>query len=367
MNIRILLAFLLCYSVSGLAAESERWFSADQVARGEKLFLEHCAACHGKNAEATPNWKQTDANGNYPPPPLDGSAHAWHHDLEILRRTIRQGGKPLGGLMPAFEGKLDAAEIDAVIAFFQSKWPDEIYQRWAGRFGTSELPSLSDIAVAANEPTTRLLRQRLGADVRLDDVAETDIYDVFQVKVGPRYIYLLGEGRYALMGDLVDLEAGVNLTERARRATTLAGIAEFADADLVVFPAKGERKATLHVFTDTSCPYCQKLHEEIEQLQQAGISVRYLPYPRGGSRGPGYATLKSVWCADDRPQAMTDAKQQILDDLPAGDCTAAAIVDRGFTVGNRIGITGTPALFLDSGEKIEGYRPHTELIPYVLR
>ncbi len=367
MKFRILFSVLLLLPVAGLAAEDQRWFTTEQVARGEKLFLEHCTACHGRNAEATPNWKQTDANGNYPPPPLDGTAHAWHHDLEILRRTIRQGGKPLGGQMPAFEDKLDAAAIDAVIAFFQSKWPDEIYQRWAGRFGTSELPSLTDIAVAANEPTTRLLRQRIGADVRLDDVAETDIDDVYQVKVGPRYIYLLGEGRYALTGDLVDLENGVNLTERARRADALAGIAEFADKDLVVFPAQGERKATLDVFTDTSCPYCQKLHEEIGQLQQAGITVRYLPYPRGGSRGPGYATLRSVWCADDRAGAMTDAKQQLLDDLPPGDCAAAAIVDRGYTVGNRVGVTGTPALFLDSGEKIEGYRPHAELIPYVLR
>ena len=367
MNIRGLLIFLPLLSLPGWAAGEDRWFTPEQVARGEKLFGEHCAACHGRNAEATPNWKQTDASGNYPPPPLNGTAHAWHHDLEILRRTIRQGGKPLGGQMPAFEDRLDAAEIDAVIAFFQSKWPEEIYERWAGRFGTSELPSLSDIAVAASEPKTRLLRQRLGADVRLDDVAETDIYDVYQVRVGPRYIYLLGEGRYALMGDLVDLEAGVNLTERARRAATLAGIAEFADADLVVFPAKGEPRATLNVFTDTSCPYCQKLHEEIEQLQKAGISVRYLPYPRGGSRGPGYATLKSVWCADDRATAMTDAKQQMFDDLPSGDCAAAAIVDRGFAAGTRIGITGTPALFLDNGEKIEGYRPHAELIPYVLR
>lgn len=367
MKIRILIAFLLYYSVPGLAAEDERWFNADQVAQGEKLFLENCAACHGNNAEATPNWKQTDANGNYPPPPLNGSAHAWHHDLEILRRTIRQGGKPLGGQMPAFEDRLNAGQIDAIIAFFQSKWPDEIYTRWAGRFATSDLPSLSDITVAANEPTTRLLRQRVGPDVKFDDVAETVIDDVYQVQIGPRYIYLLGEGRYALAGDLIDLEGGANLTELARRAGVLAGIAEFSDQDLVIFPATGERKATLNVFTDTSCPYCQKMHEEIEQLQQAGITVRYLPYPRGSSRGPGYATLKSVWCAEDRLQAMTDAKQKIFDDLPAGDCEAAAIVDRGYTVGNRVGVTGTPALFLESGEKIEGYRPYAELIPYVLR
>ena len=123
----------------------------------------------------------------------------------------------------------------------------------------------------------------------------------------------------------------------------------------------------LDVFTDTSCPYCQKLHSEIDKLQQAGITVRYFPYPRGGSRGPGYQHLRSVWCAEDREQAMTDAKNQQFDDLPPGDCAAAEMVDRGFLIGQQIGITGTPALFKGNGEKIDGYRPYQELIPMILR
>ena len=75
-----------------IAAENQRWYSDDQVTRGEQLFRLNCASCHGRNAEATPDWKQTDANGNYPAPPLNGTAHAWHHDLDLLRRTIREGG-----------------------------------------------------------------------------------------------------------------------------------------------------------------------------------------------------------------------------------------------------------------------------------
>lgn len=69
---------------------------------------------------------------------------------------------------------------------------------------------------------------------------------------------------------------------------------------MAVFPATGEEKAVLNVFTDSSCPYCKKLHEEVSKLQEAGISVHYIPYPRGGSRGPGYQELKQVWCAKDK-------------------------------------------------------------------
>jgi thiol:disulfide interchange protein DsbC len=367
MNSRLICFLVLTLTVSfSHAAEGDRWYSSEQAQRGEALFRENCAACHGQNAEATANWKQRDADGNFPPPPLNGSAHAWHHDLDLLRRTVREGGKPLGGVMPAFDGQLGAEEIDSVIAFFQSKWPDDIYQKWAGNFGTSDLPSLSDIVVAAKRPLTKLLEQRIG-NAKIDDVSKTKIDDVWRVQIGNSYVYLLEGGKYALMGDLVNLETGYNLTEIARRSSIVAALSAFSDEDLVIFEPAGEIRATLDVFTDTSCPYCQKLHSEIGELQAAGVRVRYLPYPRGGSTGPGYQTLKSVWCAQDRNQAMTDAKNNKFDDLPAADCERAAMVDRGYNAGNQVGISGTPALFTSNGEKIEGYRPYQELIPFLLQ
>ena len=335
--INLFIAAFILLNSQAIAAENQRWYSDEQVTRGEQLFRLNCASCHGQNAEATPDWKKTDADGNYPAPPLNGTAHAWHHDLDLLRRTIRQGGAKLGGRMPGFEDRLSAAEIDSVIAFFQSKWPDEIYQRWSGRFASSELPSLSDIDKAPEPAVTRFLRQRIGG-AKIDDISETSVDDVWQVKIGNRYVYLLDGGKYALMGDLVDLEGGLNVTEQSRRTSTVETISGFDDADLVIFAARGEPRATLNVFTDTSCPYCQKLHSEIDELQEAGITVRYIPYPRGGSAGPGYQHLRAVWCAEDRNQAMTDAKNQRYDGLPPGDCAAASTVDRGYRAGNEIGI-----------------------------
>ena len=361
-----LIAAFVLINGQAIAAENQRWYSDDQVTRGEQLFRLNCASCHGRNAEATPDWKQTDANGNYPAPPLNGTAHAWHHDLDLLRRTIREGGAKLGGQMPGFEGRLSAAEIDSIIAFFQSKWSDEIYGRWSDRFASSELPSLTDIAEAPEPPVTKLLRQRIGA-AKIDEVTETSLEDVWQVQIGNQYLYLLDGGRYALMGDLVNLEDGRNLTAQSRRVAAVETISEFDDSDLIIFAATGETRAVLNVFTDTSCPYCQKLHSEIDKLQDAGITVRYFPYARGGSSGAGYQHLRSVWCAEDRNQAMTDAKNKRFDGLPPGECAAAAVVDRGYLAGKKIGISGTPALFKSNGEKIEGYRPYQELIPQVLR
>lgn len=114
-------------------AAAERWFNQDIVDYGGPLFQQNCAVCHGVNAEGTREWKKTDANGNYPPPPLDGSAHAWHHSIPQLARSIKEGGIKLGGVMPAFGDKLSDQDVLAVIAYFQSKWPDEVYKAWHDR------------------------------------------------------------------------------------------------------------------------------------------------------------------------------------------------------------------------------------------
>jgi mono/diheme cytochrome c family protein len=98
--------------------------------RGAALFREHCAACHGAQAQGTPNWHKPLADGRMPPPPLDGGGHAWHHPRSWLKLSIRDGLGPTRG-MPAFGAKLADADIEAVIDWFQSLWPEEIYLAWA--------------------------------------------------------------------------------------------------------------------------------------------------------------------------------------------------------------------------------------------
>ena len=116
---------------AGSGSVDGRWYTAEQDDQGQALFSTHCASCHGDRAQGlAEDWKKTDANGNYPPPPLNGSAHAWHHPLVVLENTIAAGGAPVGGVMPGFAGTLGDEEARATIAYFQSLWSDEIYARW---------------------------------------------------------------------------------------------------------------------------------------------------------------------------------------------------------------------------------------------
>ncbi len=108
-----------------------RWYTATQVEAGRPLYDTYCTQCHGADGSATAEWRTPDASGNYPPPPLNGSAHTWHHPLDVLTGTIADGGAAFGGVMPGFGAVVDEAERLAIVAYIQSWWSDDIYARWA--------------------------------------------------------------------------------------------------------------------------------------------------------------------------------------------------------------------------------------------
>ncbi len=101
-----------------------------QIMRGGRIYQQNCAACHGKLAQGTPNWRQRDADGKFPAPPLNGTGHTWHHPTEVLTAIIKNGTGALGGNMPAWKDKLSDQDIEDVLAWIKAQWPDEIYANW---------------------------------------------------------------------------------------------------------------------------------------------------------------------------------------------------------------------------------------------
>lgn len=108
-----------------------RWFTPQQFELGKKVYAENCARCHGPYGQGiVDDWKKPNPDGSFPPPPLNGTAHTWHHPFSVLMKTIDEGGAPVGGNMPAFREILSEEEKIAVIAYFQSWWDDKTYNRW---------------------------------------------------------------------------------------------------------------------------------------------------------------------------------------------------------------------------------------------
>ena len=108
-----------------------RQFDPAQVARGKATYEQYCMACHGPEGKGQAgDWRARGPDGKYPPPPLDDSAHAWHHPTNILHRVIKHGSPGGTGSMPAWKDVLTDARIDDVIVYIKSLWSDDVYAVW---------------------------------------------------------------------------------------------------------------------------------------------------------------------------------------------------------------------------------------------
>ena len=172
-------------------------------------------------------------------------------------------------------------------------------------------------------------------------------------------IYITADGKHMIVGDMYAIGADLtNVSDQRRAVARKALMDQVALADMIIFPAEGERQAVINIFTDVDCGYCRKLHSEIDQYAELGIEVRYLAYPREGLESDTAATMRSVWCATDPALAMTRAKnsQRIADRVCPTDP-----VDAQFELGRRMGVSGTPALVTESGDMFPGYIPAPQL------
>lgn len=185
------------------------------------------------------------------------------------------------------------------------------------------------------------------------------IYAV-QLKGGP-VVYTDAMGDLFVAGDLYRIEGEklVNLEEIQQQQLRKPRLAALDQKDMIVFPAVGEKRAAIYVFTDVDCGYCRKLHREVPALNRAGVEVRYLAYPRAGIHSDSYQKLVHAWCADDSREALTRLKNGI--DIPSENCRDNPVA-RQYQLGMEIGVKGTPAIFLESGEAVSGYRPSDALL-----
>ena len=212
-------------------------------------------------------------------------------------------------------------------------------------------------ALAADGPDAiKASMGKLLPGIPVDGVKETPMAGLYEVTVGPEIYYMSGDGLFLLDGRLIDVENGEDLTEASRSKARLSTLQTITDDNTVIFSPE-DPKYTVTVFTDIDCGYCRKLHQEIDGYTGKGIRVRYLFFPRSGVNTPSYDKAVSVWCADDRNQAMTDAKAGKSVDARKCDNPVA----EHYELGKSLGVRGTPSIFLDDGQMVPGYVPPAKL------
>ena len=190
-----------------------------------------------------------------------------------------------------------------------------------------------------------------------DDFRQSPIPGLWELARGADVVYITGDGKYALAGDLYEIATDTNVSERRRRDVRLEMINSVPESQMVVFSPK-DPKYTITVFTDIDCGYCRKLHGEIAKYNELGIRVRYLFYPRTGPNSESWDKAVAVWCSPNRNDAMTRAKRG--ESIKMAKCGQTP-VDHDYELGQEIGLRGTPAILLANGDMLPGYVPPATL------
>lgn len=216
------------------------------------------------------------------------------------------------------------------------------------------LSSLFSVSSVADSKAIAETLKKVIPGLVINSIDKTELDGVFQVETASgETLFSSADGAFFITGDLYSTKNQKieNLSEKKRENTRAGTINSIPNDQKIVFPAKNETKGKIAVFTDIDCGYCRKLHKEVPELNQMGIEVSYLAYPRAGMNSESYKKYVSAWCADDKMLAMTKAKNgQAIEEKNCDNPVASQ-----FSLGRNIGISGTPAIILEDGTLIPGY------------
>jgi len=237
-----------------------------------------------------------------------------------------------------------------VFLFFQSS----VYaQSDSGLSRAQEIQAIRSV-IAATQP-----------NMLVESIAASPVAGLYEITLqNAQVIYASADARFFIPGDLYEVmpQGLVNRGEEKRNAARAGKIAAVPESEMIIFEPEAERKATITVFTDVDCPYCRQLHGEIDRLNELGIAVRYLGYPRTGLDTETHYKMISTWCAEDPKAMMTSATRG--GSVPEADCDNP--IARHYQLGREVGVTGTPALVLEDGTILPGYIPADTLAGYLL-
>ena len=197
------------------------------------------------------------------------------------------------------------------------------------------------------------------------DVSTTPFNGMYEVVLRePRLdvIYISADGRYLSQGEVIDLRTRTNLTKARLSSLAKEIMSTTTDDEKIIYKADNE-KYVVDVFTDVDCPYCRKLHKDIAELNELGITMKYLAFPRSGVNTKSFYRSVAIWCADDKEQAMDNGMSRI--DSPLVNCKNP-IIDH-LILTKKLNVTGTPFIFFENGDHIPGYVKPKDLLKEIKR
>jgi len=228
---------------------------------------------------------------------------------------------------------------------------------------------ISSISCAAESKNTSVIDknaiqkslEKFFGKIDKNNISTTDFDGVAEVLMTNPIdsIFVSSNGKYLIQGDIINLDKRAKMSSGDKvKLLKKAELDSIKDSDKIIFKAKNE-KYSVNVFTDVDCPFCAKLHAEVGEINDLGITINYLASPLEQLHPKAQMQMEKIWCASDKVKAMDDYKRnRIIPNSPKCDNPVASQI----AIARKLGVNGTPAIFLEDGTQISGYVPAKTLL-----
>ena len=202
--------------------------------------------------------------------------------------------------------------------------------------------------------------------IKTENISSSELegfYEVVLTTPQIEVLYISLDGRYVIQGAVTDIELMANLSTKRINSEKIKILNSIDENNKIVFKAENEQYI-LHVFTDVDCPYCAKLHANMQAMNSLGITVKYLAAPIEQLHPNAQSAMEKIWCAEDKAIAMHNYKtNRYLPNSP--DCINP--VEDQLAISKQLGVNGTPSIFLENGSNIPGYQEPNQLLNSILQ
>jgi thiol:disulfide interchange protein DsbC len=209
--------------------------------------------------------------------------------------------------------------------------------------------AFASLGAFAQEATIRKnLTERLPKLPPIDEISKTPMEGLYEVRVNQSEIfYTDAQGNFLIQGNLIDVRAQEDLTEKRQAKLTEIDFKDLPLKDAFTI-VRGNGKRKVAVFEDPNCGYCKRFERDLTKIDNVTVHVFLYPILSQDSADKS----RNIWCAKDKGKAFLD---WMVKDVtpPAASCDATALA-RNLEFGKKNRITGTPTLIFANGARVPG-------------
>ena len=223
-------------------------------------------------------------------------------------------------------------------------------------FAALGLSLMGFTAAHADIATLKANLEKNYPEIKAESITATPVKDIYEVYMDGDIVYTNEDARYFFLGNLVDLQNKVSLTEQRHQ--------ELSKIDIKALPlkqaikhVKGNGKRVMYVFSDPDCPYCHALEEELKNVNN--VTIYLFLYPLKTLHPNAETIAQKVWCSKDKYAAWEAYVLNRKQPTAADTCTTP--VQQNIELGAQLHVDGTPTFFLKDGQRISGARSAEEI------